>query len=240
MPRSFGLVDYKVQEAECFLDSMLHTGRRLDFAGVQFHASAFAAAARSVTYAMQASLRGVAQFDDWYAPRQALLRSDPLARFFHQFRNFSQHVGGTAVGGGSMRDGIATYHFQPSSDLPDVPEEDVLTASRAYFVRLLELVFDCYTDLACIVDGQWYFTEENFRSMNKSIEDAETELGMPRGWTSIGDPAAEPYRWELLRRNADGCNLQSQFERWLKKQVPRPARLPPYVPKTGPAAPGWR
>ncbi len=235
MSRSFGLVDYKIQEAECFLNSMLHTGGIFDFSGVQFHASAFAAAARSVTFAMQASLKGVPQFDDWYIPRQALLRSDPLARFFVEFRNFSQHVGGPVVGRGSMRDGIATYYFQASKDLPHVPDEDVFRACRTYFLCLLELVFDCYTDLAAIVDGQWYFTVENFKSMGKSIEDAEMELGMPTGWTDIGDPSAEPYRWELLRRNADGCNIQPQFAQWLNRQVSRPAKLPPYVPKPDPA-----
>lgn len=63
MSRSFGLVDYKVQEAEYFLLELKRLGKGLKFRGIRFCASAFVSAARSVTFAMQASLKGNDRFD---------------------------------------------------------------------------------------------------------------------------------------------------------------------------------
>lgn len=237
MTRSFGLVDYKVQEAEFFMLELERVSEEMNFRGVQFCASAFAAAARSVTFAMQASLNGHPQFKEWYGKRQADLRNDPLAKFFHQFRTVTQHIGESVVGHGSYRKGCSTYYFVPCPDLPSVPEEDVVTACETYFVRILELVYDCYIDLGPIVDGQQHFTKENFGALGKTVEDAEEELGLPRGWTHSGDPDMEPYRWQALRRQADGCLIEAQFERWLKKYLPRPDPLP--GTRTGASAMIW-
>lgn len=199
---------------------------------VQFCASAFAAASRSITFAMQASLKGNPTFDEWYMPRQRELRQDPLSRFFHDFRTVTQHIGHNAISGGSHSKYGTFYYFLPSSDLPNVPHEDVVTACDAYFKKILSLVSDCYVHHRMLVDGQWYFTEDGFKSRGKTIEDAEEELGMPRGWTDIGKPGMEQHRWHLLRRNADGCNIQSQFQRWLGKRIEQPPAPPPYVPTT--------
>ena len=64
MPRSFGLVDSKTQEAEYFLQRILSSDGY--FFGVQCDAVAFTASARSVTFAMQSSLKGIPEFDLWY------------------------------------------------------------------------------------------------------------------------------------------------------------------------------
>lgn len=230
MTRSFGLVDYKVQEAEYFLLELKRVGNRLNFGAVQFCASAFVSATRSVTFAMQASLKGHPEFEAWYAPMQAKLRRDPLARFFHDFRTVTQHIGQNVIGGGSHGKNGTFYYFVPCPDLPNVPDQDVLSACEQYFIFVLQLIFDCYIDLGPIVNGQQYFTAENFDSLGKTLADAEEELGFPRNWTDIGKPNTEPYRWELLRRQADGCNIDQQFDRWLGKHLPRPAKLPPYQP----------
>jgi hypothetical protein len=228
MTRSFGLVDYKVQEAEYFLLELKRLAKRLNFGAVQFNASAFVSAARSVTFAMQSCLNGRPAFADWYRPRQERLRKDPLSRFFHEFRTVTQHIGINVVGGGHHSKAGTFYHFLPCPDLPRVPEQDVLSACTEYFISVLDLVFDCYVEFRTIIDGQWYFTAENFAVLGKIIADAEEELGFPRNWTDIGDPNAEPYRWELLRREADGCNIEIQFDTWLGKRLPRPKKLPPY------------
>lgn len=54
MPRSFGLVDNKKQETEYFLDRMLSSG--LGVYRLKFDTVAFAAAARSITFAMQSEV----------------------------------------------------------------------------------------------------------------------------------------------------------------------------------------
>lgn len=231
MSRSFGIVDYKVQEAEYFLLMMERVGRKLDFRGVQHCASAFVSAARSITFAMQSSLKGLPAFDTWYSVHQARLRADPLARFFHEFRTLTQHIGDNVVGGGSSgKKGEYLYWFVSHPDLPNVPEQDVVTACKCYFVLVLQLVYECYIDFGTVVDGQQHFTAGHYASIGKTVEDAEEALGWPRGYTDIGGPDVLPYRWELIRRNADGCNIEEQFDRWLEKTLPRPDPLPPYQP----------
>lgn len=228
VPRSFGIVDYKVRESEFFLLEVRRWGEQVNFSAVQYCAGAFATAARSVTFAMQASLKGIPEFDDWYKPRQETLRSDSLAKFFHDFRTVTNHIGESVVGGGSMRDGVTTYHFMPTPDLPNVPDMDVYDACETHYRTILKLVYECYCDLRYLVDGQWYFTKEHFEGCGKGIEDAEEEVGLLRGWTDVGKPEAEPYRWEQIRANAGGCGVEEQIAYWLEKCLPRPEPLPPY------------
>ena len=229
MSRSFGLVDYKVQEAEYFLLELQSVCQKLNFGAVQFTASAFVSAARSITFAMQSSLKGHPEFDPWYQAQQEAMRSDPLSRFFHEFRTVTQHIGANVVGGGVRGKDGTFYYFTPCEDLKRVPDQDVLSACEAYFVSVLSIVYDCYVRLGAIVDGQQYFTEENFEKLGKTVEDAEEELGFPRGWTDIGDPSIEPHRWHALRRQVDGCLIEEQFQRWLEKQLPRPVPPPPFA-----------
>lgn len=226
--RSFGLVDYKVREAEYFLDELKRVGKKLDFRAVQFCASAFVSAARSVTFAMQASLADHPRFAEWYKPRQHEMKQDPLARFFHEFRTITQHLGENVVSGGSFGPKGPVYHFVPCADLKTVPDIDVVSACEMYFRSILQLVYDCYIDLGDVVDGQQYFTAEVFARLGKSIEDAEEEIGFPRGWSDLGTSEDEPYRWEWVRSHADRCQVEEQFERWLGKYVPRPEPLPPF------------
>ena len=101
MSRSFGLVDSKTQEAEYFLSRILESD--CDFFGVQCDTVAFTASARSVTFAMQSSLKGIREFDTWYEVKQEQMRIDPLSKFFNNFRRVSQHIGHNAVTSGSMK-----------------------------------------------------------------------------------------------------------------------------------------
>lgn len=137
MARSFGLVDYKVQEAEYFLRQLHEKSKSFNFGDIQFTTSAFVSAARSITFAMQGSLKGNTKFDDWYAVKQAELRGDALAKFFHDFRTVTQHLGINVVGGGAGRQGFHKFYFVACPDLQVVPEQDVLTACEAYFKSVL-------------------------------------------------------------------------------------------------------
>jgi hypothetical protein len=147
---------------------------------------------------MQASLKGDVRFDAWHERQQEKLRGDPLARFFHDFRTVTQHIGVKIVGAG-IHGADGTFHyFVACPDMPIVPEQDVVSACEANFAR-----------------------------MGRSIEDGEEELGLRRKWADIGRPDPQAYRWEHLRRQADGCLIDQQFMKWLGKLAPRIERLPP-------------
>jgi len=219
MPRSFGLVDYKVKEAEYFL--LRIKDAEYDFFGVQFDAVAFTAAARSITFAMQSSLKGVEKFDEWYELKQAEMKSDPLAKFFNDFRRVSQHIGENAVVGARTDQSGTVFLFGASPELKVVPEMDVASACEQYYKSVLEIVYECYLEFATLINGQWKFTQEHFSSIGLTIEDAEEELGLPRGWSGVSG-LEEQVRWKYLRMEADGCQIQQQFEGWLGKRAPHP------------------
>ena len=149
------------------------------------------------------------------------MRADPLSKFFNNFRRVSQHIGDNAVVGGSMKDGNFIYYFGELPELQQVPEMDVATACTTYFKSILELVYECYITFPSLINGQWRFTREYFHSQGMTIEDAEEEIGLPRGWSNVPD-FDEDVRWKYLRMEVDGCNLQGIFEQWLEKRVPHP------------------
>jgi hypothetical protein len=219
MSRSFGLVDNKVREAEYFLERILDSG--YDMYGLGFDTVAFAAATRSITFAMQSSLTGISEFDKWYATKKECLAADPLCSFFNRLRRVTQHIGESPIGGGRSFNGKVVHYFSESKELGQIPEPNVAEACAAFYKLILELVYECYVTFNPLVNGQWRFTKEHFLSLGLTIEDAEEELGLPRGWSGVSG-LGEDLRWKYLRKEADGCNVQPQFERWLGKRVPHP------------------
>lgn len=217
--RSFGLVDDKVKEAEFFLDRLC---RCKDFFAARCYSVAFASATRSITFALQASLNDLDGFDKWYAKKQIFLKKNRLARFFHEFRRVSQHLGANLVGGGSSKKGKPVFLFVPHPELADVPDTDVVTASRRYYIMLLKIVFECYIVFGPHIDAHQHYTEEHYASLGKTIEDAEERLGYPRGWTDSGNDTDLAWRWEALRNSVSGCGLQESFYKYLRKRVPVP------------------
>lgn len=219
MPRSFGIVEDKVAEADFFLEKMAACGINLLEAG--FYFSAFASAARSVTFALQASLTGVDGFSEWYEPRQRALSKDPLARFFVDARNFSQKVGLNPVVGGSMVStlsgpGHILLNFGPPGyhkELPATPRMDVISACRHYVASLVQLLRECHARFGPIIDPYLYYTAEAFGARGLGIEDAEEELFGIRGWTSAPD-IPESERWRLLRESVPGSSLPEIFEKY--------------------------
>jgi hypothetical protein len=225
MARSFSLVDFKCAEAQFFLEQIPCAG--FNFFGVRCFVAAFAAAARSVATSMEGSLARVSGFRTWYDRWQDRLKNDSLSRFFRTFRNANQHLGDNAVGGGSSGPGgTVLYWFHATADVPTAPEEDVYVASRAHFVTILSMVYDCYVSFGPHVDARQRYTSEYFLGLNRSIEDAEEELGFPRGWTDIGRPDLIEYRWQAIRDHVCGCEIDQLFEQYLGKVSPAPARLP--------------
>jgi hypothetical protein len=230
--RSFGLVDHKVAEADFFLRRVSESG--FDFFAVRCYVSAFIGSMRSVTYTIQTVLGNQPEFPQWYEKHQAELRSCHTCRFFHQFRNINHHVGDNLVSGGGSGPGKRIrYWFQPTKDIKNVPSEDVETACLEYTGKIVSVVFDCYCKFGPLIDAHQRYTAEYFSSIGRTIEDAEEELGFPRGWTDVGNPGAEAYRWQALRDTVTGCEINHLFNKYLGKQTPVRQRLPEYAVHSG-------
>jgi len=227
--RSFELVDTKVAEADFFLKKLSQCGFNLF--ELSCYLSAFVSSSRSTTFSLQSVMKGHDDFDGWYKQHQEIMKTDKLSKFFNNFRRVSQHIGVSPYGGGEFSDNKILHYFGSSKDLPDVSKEDIITSCNNYFTSVVELIYDAYLIFGASIDAQQYFTSSNFVTLGKTIEDAEEELGLPRGWTDIGDPDAEEYRWEALRNTTTGCEINHIFEQYLNKIIACSDKLPPYVPK---------
>ncbi len=250
MGRSFDNVDFKVAEAEYFLERL--SVRDCVHPEIDFLLSAYASAARSITFTLKAVLNGTAGFAEWYSVREEQLRANGLARYFLELRNVTQKTGATVVN--RSRDQVQlrrilllqlsgkgrTWFGDSGEKMPPAPDTEVAAAAQQHFRTLLEIVYECYVDFGPLIDPQQHYTPEHFERIGKTIEDAEEELGYPRGWTSLGkrESAADiPYRFEMLRRHAAGeCAINDIFLRYLGRTTPAPRPLPP--PKL-PDDEGW-
>jgi hypothetical protein len=210
-PRSFGLVEQKLFEADFFLQEI--KTRQANFLEVRFLFSAFCTSVRSVTFALQAVLSSHPGFAEWYEPWQHKLANDELARFFVACRNTMQKIGENPVsGGGRFSDGNVYCRFAPSIVFPKVPNEDVFTSCQRFLVLVIELVRDCHSVFKHVVDPQYYYTEDNFSRLGLTIEDAEQEIIGRPGWTE-GVPLEE--RWRLLRAEVGSTGLEEFFSQYL-------------------------
>jgi len=188
--RSFDLVEDKLAEAEFFLQKMASAGPNVF--EVRCYFSAFASAARSVTFALQAVMSDVDGFVEWYAVKQEAIKRDALARFFVERRNESQKVGDTRIHQGTFHhdehgNAVARYFFAkagPSDPFTPI-EADVATAAARYLDLLRPLVADCRERFAWDLDPDLFFTEEGLRSRGLTVEDVEEMMGLPRGWTNM-------------------------------------------------------
>jgi len=238
MTRSFDNVDFKVAEAEYFLEHL--RARDCVEPEIDFLLSAYAAAARSITLSLKAVLGETDGFVEWYAVREARLRADPLARYFLELRNYTQKTGARVVNQirspEKLREllvrqlsGRRTWFGESGEALPPAPDMEVGEAALAHFRTLLGIVYECYVDFGPVIDPQQHYTPEHYALLGKTVEDAEEELGFPRGWTSLGKTGPDdiPWRFELLRRHAAGeGGLNEIFARYLGKTPPQPVPLP--------------
>jgi hypothetical protein len=222
--RSFGLVDDKLHEADFFLTEIAAAGR--NWFRIKPLFSAFVSAARSVTFALQGSLSDAPGFKEWYKAEQARLRSSPLARFFHECRTDSQHLGmNPVVGGFAGRDGFGYRFGQPEPDrYAYIPEEDVLTACRSYMRMICEIIDRAYSDFGTLIDPDQRYTPSGLASVGMTIEDVEEGLGLPRGYTDIpwDRPDKDEQRLRLLRRSIPGSLIKPLLSRHLGRDLTYP------------------
>jgi hypothetical protein len=218
MSRSFGLVDEKLAEADFFLEKI--AAKEVQFFEVRCYFSAFVAASRSVTFALQAVLKGTSGFGEWYAEKQQVLKGNSLAKFFHDARTESQHIGINPVNSGSSAtdsagERVVRYYF--SHGLSDtarvVPETDVVTACHDYLTFIVKLIWECYQTFGSVIDSAQYYTPESMAKLGLSLEDVEESLGFPRGWTA---DIPDEHRIRLLRQQVPEPNIDWIFEKYLK------------------------
>lgn len=213
--RSFGIVEDKIAEADFFLTKLEEAGFAIFNA--QCYLNAFLSAARSVTFAIQASIADLEGFAEWYQVVQLELRDDTLARFFLQARNESIHVGLSHIRSGKVKGGKCTYFFQGLFDLDErTPGDDVITSCNKHLTRLVALVYQCFSEFGYDIDPDMYYTIQNAKRQGRSIEDYEIELGYPAGWTHVEGIAPET-RLRILRERLPGVEIDHLFEKYLNK-----------------------
>jgi hypothetical protein len=212
MARSFDCVDFKLAEADFFLEKMKSCSASIW--ELNFYFSAFVSAARSVTFALQAVMNDQAGFAEWYSKRQGEMKADPVCSFFVTYRNEVLKTGefpitgGFAIHGKDRAGKVDVRHrfsrsISSGNKIPPVgrvefiraimsgtdkalDEPDVITYCCEYMRKVAGLVACCYKDFGPVIDPDCHYTLENLRRINKSLEDVEQDLGLPRGFTNIG------------------------------------------------------
>lgn len=216
MSYSFDIVDQKVHETEFFLRKMIEAGS--NWFEFSCYLTAYLSASRSITLALQ-RFKSIPGFEEWYESHQSALKSDPLAKFILEVRNDNVHGGPNPLVGGSFYGGISQYRFKEQDKLE---HNDIVSCCRAHFIKLLEIVYDCYVVLGVHIDPQQYYTREHFASMGLTIDDAELEIW---GWimtSYIEEGFDEDDRWHELRGRVGECQINHLFNGYLNKVTPQP------------------
>ena len=196
----------KLLEAEHFLARMIMS----DGLEYQFELNAFLSASRSVTFVLQKALADVPGFADWYQQQQARMKADAAMRFFLELRNISQKQGPVSFVGGSLPGGGWTYRFV---GLPHaVPEaltgRDVGACCSAHLTKLATLLAECARVFPFHSCPGRAFTEEAMVALGYGWRDVEAALGLPPGYTEVGDlPVAEKLR--ILSREIEPLDQES-------------------------------
>jgi hypothetical protein len=215
----FETVDEKIAEVEFFLQRMSDPGFKMQ--EFKWYFSAFLAAARTSTLALQRFRNDIPGFNEWYAPHQQRLTASELAKHFLEIRNDHAHGGDYPVSGASIGQGNVVFCFpqtKPSAK-STLNATDIVAASRSYFLELLGIVFDCYLKLGVYIDPQQYFTKENYKG---GIEQAECEV---HGWVCtslIEEGFTKNDRWHELRSHVGECQINHLFYGYLGKVTPQP------------------
>jgi len=194
MSGSFDWVDDKLYEADFFLEQM--ESHRNDWNHVRYCFSAFVSAARSVTFSLQAVMRGYDGFAEWYQDEQSRLADSPLARFFVKVRNETQKQGRNPVNSAHSQPSASgefhvSYFFLDWSEDSEVSmlDQDVHDACRIHMTSIVSLIHQCYLKFGDQIDPQQYYTVENLDKLGKTVDDVMMEvMGVPPGYVSYDDP----------------------------------------------------
>jgi hypothetical protein len=201
----FWLIDGKLQESDFFLEQ-LRSASDLDAA--RYYFSAFLSAARSVTFALQKCLGGLAHFDGWYEDRQNELRGHAIATYFKDIRDQVIHQGLNPlelhVRGVGAIVGSNFYLVEGA------PEQDVVIAGTAYMAILVRIAGEAYERFWTSIDLPDTLTLEDLASRGQTIEDIEEEFGYPRGW-SAGLPLDQRLAWMKEFSKTEMARLRHRY-----------------------------
>ena len=209
MPHNFTTLRHPVEkllEGEHFLARLI-CSNGLEF---QFELNAFLSASRSVTFVLQKVMSDVPGFAAWYEQQQARMKADAAMRFFLDLRNISQKQGPVSFVGGSLPDGGWTYRFvgRPHAVPGDLAGRDVGACCAAHLAKLANLLLDCVRAFPFYSCPGRAFTEEGMAALGYSWRDVEAAIGLPPGYTDVGDfPAAEKLR--ILSREIEPLDTAS-------------------------------
>jgi hypothetical protein len=212
--KNFGNVESKLRETEFFLDKLLFD--TVSPISANYYLSAFASAARSITYAIQYNTSEIEGFKAWYQNWQHKLKTDHYAKLFHEIRNYMIHEGQIpifdSISGKTDEGRLYLKHYLK---IQIQYEEDVYFQAEKYFTLLISMVFDAYLEFGSIIDPNQYYTLENLEKLGLGIEDIEEELGFPRGWTKLSGPILASYLKEQgisseeFRKNENTTRLRA-------------------------------
>lgn len=231
MAQSFGIVEEKLREADFFLERVRNL-RPLTYSA-RFYFSAFLSASRSVTLVLQATMNDAPGFRSWYEDAINPIKADPFAKYFKDIRNISIHKGLNPLNEVELNhlrehlfsqfQGLDVHAIVVSNpnELNSTKLSDAVHLSHQYFRSLVKLIYDCYSKFKSIVDPRWYFTREHFLAMDKTLEDAWSELGFPTSWSSyLSD--SEDDGWRALRSQQPPCQINDIFQKYLGKSIADP------------------
>lgn len=185
----FWLIDGKLRESDFFLEK-LRAAPGLEDA--RYYFSAFLSAARSVMYALQKCLGGLAHSDGWYEERQRELKDHAVATYFKEIRDQVIHEGLNPLER-EVR-GVGGFYGVTFLLVEDAPQRDVVVAGTAYMAILVRIAGEAYMRFWTSIDLPANFTPEDLAAQGQTIEDIEEEFGYPRGW-SAERPEGERLAW---------------------------------------------
>ncbi|WP_224407031.1 hypothetical protein [Afifella sp. IM 167] len=196
----------KLLEAEYFLGRLVKSNG-LEF---QFELNAFLSASRSVSFVLQKAMAGVADFAGWYSKQQTAMKADIAMRYFLELRNVSQKQGPVSFVGGSLPNGLWTYRFVGCAH--DVPPElvgaDIGASCATHLSKLGQLLLDCAQTFPFQSCPARAFTEEGMAVLGYDWGDVEAAMGLPKGYTQVGNfPARERLR--ILSREIEPLDISS-------------------------------
>ncbi|MBW4423328.1 MAG: hypothetical protein KME50_02395 [Nostoc desertorum CM1-VF14] len=219
--KGFYLVVDKVAETDYFLDMLKN--KQDSYQEFKYIFSAFASAARSITFCLQAVMSKYPGFNEWYPQQQEKLKSSNLAKYFVELRNQVQKTGNIPIThsgffGGQPLEIVYSYRFEFAKDLnvKDIPDGEVLQLCHNYFTEVLEIICKCYRKFDVYVDPRIIFTMRGLEKLGWSIEDLEEALGFPRGYTDIED-WPEDNRIEIRLQVLSRYGSDEELEYFLSK-----------------------